>query len=528
MFACLFGAARSQDEAQFLVSYVSAEHVYIDAGKADGLHVGDRLGRIIDGKAVAELEVVYVALHSASCRQLEGAPPAAAGDALIIVDKAAVSDIETPPPVVTEPIEEMPMLEPEAPITVAPAVPVRMYGNASMILYHWADKSDANLDFTQTSARVNLRAENIWMEHLDFAVRTRGRYDVRNRAYSPGISETQWENRLWVLSLAYDNPKGPLAFSAGRFLPRRLGNIGYIDGAMVSAHLSDRFEMATFAGRRSKWAYNEDAPSMSKYGGYISYQSDLHDLLYFDQSIGMVGEFFEGYLSRSYIAWSGSFRQGQRWGASQSIELDINRGWRKDKAGESLTLSNLFLHSWLRVSRAIRLSVQYDTRQNYWTYQYLSQADSLFDDRVRQGFRGRLDLSPLRRTWLSGSIGYRKATGDSDASYSYSGSIRRAGFFGYNMSVSLMLSGFDGMYENGNSYSIRTSLPPGALGNLYASVGGYKYSVSNQSGSRSSRNYEIGTSFDFSSGYYVGGSSEWSTGDDIDGLRLQIELGYRY
>jgi hypothetical protein len=193
-----------------------------------------------------------------------------------------------------------------------------------------------------------------------------------------------------------------------------------------------------------------------------------------------------------------------------------------------MTLSNLFLHSWLRVSRAVRVSLQYDNRRNYWTYVYRSQADSLFDSRIRQGIRGRFDLSPISRTWLSGSAGYRKKEGDADPTMSYSGSVRRSGFFGYNLSMSFVLSGFDGAFEHGTSYSVRTQLPSGKLGHLYMSLGGYRYSVNSKNDSRSSRHVELGTSFDFSQGYYIGGSSEWNSGDDIDGLRFQFEFGYRY
>ena len=512
----------------YTVSYVSAEHVYVDGGRAEGLAVGDLLSKSTKGDVVTKLEIIYVALHSASCRTIEGTQTLVAGDVLTPLEKRAGTENATTDPDKLEPAIEAPSVVASAPILAPTSVPVRIFGNASMIFYHWQDKSDANLDFTQTSARLNLRAENIWREHLTFAVRTRGRYDVRNRAYSAGISESDWENRLWVLSLEYDDPKAPLAFTVGRFLPRRLGNIGYIDGASARAKVSNRIHVGAFAGRQPKWGYNEDAPALSKYGGYFTYRTEGRVDWYFDQSVGMISEFFESNLNRSFLAWSGSLRHKASWGVSQSIELDVNRGWRQDKAGGSLTLSNLFLHSWIRLNRAARVSLQYDNRQNYWTYQYLSRADSLFDSRVRQGLRGRIDLTPISRTWMSASVGYRKAAGDEDPSISYSGSVRRSRFFGYELSISLRWSGFDGIYENGNNYSIRADLPAGAMGSPYVSYGGYEYSVDNQDGSRSSNDIEIGTRFDFIQGYYIGGSGEWSTGDDIDGLRIQIELGFRY
>ena len=44
----------------------------------------------------------------------------------------------------------------------------------------------------------------------------------------------------------------------------------------------------------------------------------------------------------------------------------------------------------------------------------------------------------------------------------------------------MIVSGFDGTFEHGDSYSVRTQLPPRRLGHLYASFGGYRYAVDNQ------------------------------------------------
>ena len=63
----------------FKVKYRSAANVYLDAGRAQGLRVADRL-EVVDATVVAELEVVYVADQSASCKLLSEKRPVRPGD----------------------------------------------------------------------------------------------------------------------------------------------------------------------------------------------------------------------------------------------------------------------------------------------------------------------------------------------------------------------------------------------------------------------------------------------------------------
>lgn len=72
--------ARPADGGELRVRYRSAENVYLDAGAAAGLAVGDRLEVVRDGVEIATLEVVFVAQHSASCRIESESTPVAVGD----------------------------------------------------------------------------------------------------------------------------------------------------------------------------------------------------------------------------------------------------------------------------------------------------------------------------------------------------------------------------------------------------------------------------------------------------------------
>ncbi|RME19012.1 MAG: hypothetical protein D6800_14850, partial [Candidatus Zixiibacteriota bacterium] len=360
-------------------------------------------------------------------------------------------------------------------------------------------------------------------------LRTRGRYDVRRNLSTVDGSASEWKNRLWTLTLDYDNPHVPIGFSLGRFLPQELGSIGYLDGGLLRVRLNDRWQAAVLVGRRPTWAYNDNATmTLSRYGGYLSYHADISNPLYIDQSFGGVLEYQEQIPSRSFFTWQGSVRQGAAYGMHHSVDIDVNRYWRKAKAGHLFTLSNLYLQGWLRATPALRLSLQYDNRQNFWTYELLTTVDSLFDARVRQGVRARADYRVTRRVRVNGSLSYRRTAGDRAPTVSYTAGVNESGVFRRRVHTSLSIFGFDGVDQHGFGYTLRGQLPPTEYGSPFFSVRGYSYAVDGQPDSRKSLSIEVGSSKDFVGGYYLSGSAEASFGDDISGWRTTIEFGYRY
>ena len=61
----------SQEETPVMkVKYLSAEYVYIDAGTARGLAVGDKLIVRNESGIVADLEIAFISENSASCKML--------------------------------------------------------------------------------------------------------------------------------------------------------------------------------------------------------------------------------------------------------------------------------------------------------------------------------------------------------------------------------------------------------------------------------------------------------------------------
>ncbi len=525
LFLLLAGSALAE-RSEFAVTYVSADHIYVDGGREDGLNIGDRLGVVVGGDSVV-LEVVFVAGHSGSCRPIMGSLQLKVGDKLFVLRQAlrqGASDT-TAAPLATS-------VEPPAPAAEIPrahtvAHPTRVTGSFGIGYYHWGDGSPAALDFTQTNARLSVKARHLWRENVTLAIRSRGRYDDRARSYG-AVGRNAWENRLWELSLSYDNPTGRLSATAGRLLPRRLPVVGYIDGGMVELRLTESSRLGLLGGQQPEWWYRTEDFSITRLGGYLHYASPNRGGLAFSQTLGGIGEYHSGTINRSFLASQGQLQIGRSWGISHSAEIDINTGWRKDRAGESASLSRVFVNTWWRAHSALRLSVSYDNLKRYWTYEYYSLADSLFDDRTRTGWRTRMDWSPTSTWNLSAGGGYRSRPDDEDPTLTYSFSVRRSSL-GYRwLSASAYFSGFNGAFERGANYAARLQAQLPGAGFWHCGYGAYRYTVDKLDESRSSWWLEIGIDTDIARHYYLGGQVQFNQGDDIDGWRLNTELGYRF
>lgn len=525
-----FVSGLSAAESTLLVKYVSAENIYLSGGQADGVAVGDHVTVTSKGNCLTDLEVVYVAEHSASCKVVSGTCTIAAGDKAVLIPAARPDTTQVVDTTVAKPRDTTlaKVVPPPAPRSYAPKPPPNISGDLSILYYNWHDKSASNLDFSQVTSRFDFRARRLFGQDITFTLRTRGRYDHRQRSYSSLVPQNAWENRVWEFSLSYESPHSPNSMYVGRILSRRISSAGYIDGLLLEHKLSDDFRVGVFGGQEPQYAYNTGQVSLNKGGGYLTYLHGDPGKSYFEQSIAAIGQYHAMDVSRELIASQGRYSTGNRWGYYHTAEIDINRGWRKEKTGKTFSLSSLYLGTYYRLSSAIRLNVSYDNRVNYWTIDTKSLVDSLFDDHLRQGVRTQLDISLPLHIQTSTSYGLNKRTGDPSATKAYSFYLAKTGMLHSSSVTSVQYAGFRGPFEHGDNYSVRVTdnlIPRAQFGLAY---GVYNYTVSSIASVRKNSWFETSVFADLSRRYYMMGSVEFDSGDDIKGTRLQTDLGLRF
>ncbi|MEW6051772.1 MAG: hypothetical protein AB1644_12035 [Candidatus Zixiibacteriota bacterium] len=513
-----------------VVKYLSAENVYLSIGKAEGLSVGDRLVITSRSKCRTEVEVLFVAEHSASCKRLTDSCTLAVGDVAKLVATAPRDTVASAvdSSVLVAQAEPVDTVTPEAPKSYTKPSAPKITGNLSVLYYHWDDRSASNLDFSQITGRFNLKARRLFGQELTFSIRSRGRYDQRQRTYSSQVSRNAWENRIWEFSISYEEPGALVNAYAGRILPRRAGSAGYLDGLLMEARISQNVRIGMFGGREPLWAFSEDQLPIMRTGGYVTLMQGEPGKSYFEESVAGIGEYADMVVSREYIALQGRYNAGSTWGMYHTAEIDVNRRWRRETTGQSVDISSLYLGVYYRLHRRVRLSLSYDNRTNYRTLETRSTVDSLFDDHLRQGMRTQLDLSLPLRIQTAISYGLRNREGDPSVTRSYSFSVNKSELWRSTAMFMGMFAGFDGPFEHGHNYSVRISdnlMRRVMIGTAY---GLYSYSAESDNTNRRNQWYELFGQGDLSRHYFLGGSVQFDTGDDIEGMRLQTELGYRF
>lgn len=514
-------------QTKFRVKYLSVENVYIDGGRADSLAVGDRLSVKNPSGVTADLEVVYVAEYSASCRILSSSRAISAGDFALPVARdvppttaTAVVPAATPSDtVVTQVTKE---------ISYAPRPPSQITGSVSVLFYHYDDIGRAGLDFTQSTARVNLKARRLLGEELTLSIRSRGRYDNRHRSPAPEVSRHSWENRLWEFSLSYEDNSASLNFAVGRILPRRAGSIGYLDGIVIEGRLKENWLLGLLGGLHPDWLYNNPRASLNRGGGYLNFTLGDHPGLLVDQTVAAIGEYHGRTVNRNYLLVQGRINVVSRWGLYHTAEIDINNDWRKEKSGKTVSLSNLYVNSFYNLSGSFRVGVSYDNRQNYWSYETRTLVDSLFDGRIRTGARLRFDWSLLQRIRIGGAFGFNERSDDRRPTYTYAADISRYGLWGGKISTSIFASGFNGEFEKGINYSFRLGFYTAHFGQHGITLGRYLYKPSSGNAYRTNQWVEWRGDISLSGNYFVGAAFQLDDGDDIKGWRAQGEWGYRF
>jgi hypothetical protein len=503
---------------------VTAEYVYLQGGRSDGLAIGDRFVIKKNDSTIVELELVYLSDRSASCKIISATSAIVTGLKAILITIHAGNDTTKTTPVDTLPIAAAERKPPSLQ-AIAPRVKPVISGSVSLTYDNWIDKANERLNFSQSTVRLSVRARKIAGKDLTFSIRSRGRYDHRSRALSYGVPQKDWANRIYELSLSYDDPKAPISISGGRIPVRRIGSAGYIDGMMIEYHLYGPVRTGVYAGAQPNWQYTEGGLSAQKYGFYFNYMRGNYQSARLEMTIAGTSEYHHATTSRELIYSQTSFSLGNRWSISQSSEIDVNRGWRRDRTSRAFSLSSAYIDTRFRFNNRLSAGLSYDNRRNYWTYEQKSLADSLFDDHLSKGIRSRLDIG-LPGNFLTGlSVGYRTRGGDPVPTYSYSANVNKSGLVSAHSSLNLQYSGFIGPQQKGSNFSVR-------IGEYfrqrdYVSLGYGYYRYSSMAGTTARLNHWIESTIwvDLFKNFFLNGMYQYNVGADLSGHRLQIEFG---
>jgi hypothetical protein len=504
------------------VKYVSAEHVYLDAGTVAGLTAGMQVKVVRGTDNLALLEVVFTAEYSASCKILSSTGEILPGDTVVF---DAVEEAENPSPVVTAPVTSRTrQVNSSRSRPVASSGP-RVSGSVAVQWDHSEETADRALtnDFVRVPFRMRVSEVGAGMEF-----RARGYLrKIYRSGYSASTPTEEWRNRVHEVSLVRDDRRQDLHLAVGRIGTRATASAGSFDGLSLSYRMAGSFRLGVFGGFSPDWgtmSFSTDS-KLAGVSANLVHQSPGGS--YLDIMLAGVGRYTLGEVSREYLTVTTSWRDGSRLSLLQAAEVDLNRDWRKNDTNNSVELTSLALTGRYKLNRLVSLNLGYDDREPVRTWESRTLPDSLFTDAGRTGWRGGLNLRGGGKN-LNLSASRRDKDGGGQLTTSWQGRFYWPRLPGLGLDLQAAYRAFDGPYLSGwsptlgLSRSTRSGMRIGVEGGyyVYSDAGGLP--DRNNSWVTVSGSQELGGRFSVQAEY----RNDW--GDDIAGRRWFLELRRRF
>jgi hypothetical protein len=383
---------------------------------------------------------------------------------------------------------------------------------------------------SETGGRLSLRLRDLARRPLELRIRSRGRRIERD-GYGRSVAESQSIDRLYELSLAYDPPEGRFGFRVGRFATGPFAGMGYLDGALGEIRLGRRFAFGLFGGTRPDLEELGFDSAGSKYGAFFRYASPRDaGPAYAEVVLGGATERARGGdVSRDFVSLESRFGSGSRWWVVQRAEIDLNRGWRREATADSSQVSNAALAASLALSRRLRLSLSYDQHRNYLTWETRPLPEEVFSRYFREGGRASLEWTGTRGWGFLLSAGQERARDVDEPTDTAALSLSKGTLFGRPLFLGADYSTYSGGSAEGWVAGLRAR---------WAFRGGHDLGLA--FGASEATFPELDLAKRTNEWIRLSGSAQlpWrlfayfeyevSTGDDLEGDRALLELGYRF
>ncbi len=524
IFVLLIPCAASAEEAVCGVRYLSAEHVYLDAGSGAGLVVGMTVQVVRDGKALAELEVVFTAEHSASCKIISSVGDIAPGDQ-VVFEIASSAVAPGAAVIAAEPRQRTRAGFDRETNVVSDSGPV-LSGTMALQWDHSDETDDRNLETNLYSLPFRVRVARLG-NSLEFRARGSVRRITRS-GYSSSVSDREWRNRIQEVALVRDGRDLNWHFAVGRVGSRYTAAAGPFDGLSFNRRVGGGIRLGAFGGFAPEWGNLGFGTDDHLAGVTFHLNNRVGSSGFLDLVVAGVGRYRQNEISREYVTMTTTWNSGRRLSFLQAAEFDINRGWRKDAAGTGFDVSSLALTGRYRFTRGLDVNLGYDDRAPVRTWETKSLPDELFTNAGRVGWRAGVNLRSSAGLGmnLSGTSRDDDRTGETSTSwsaraYAPNWPVRR-------LSLDASVRGFDGPYLSGWAPMLgATKTTAGGL-RLRLEGGYYGYSGSVSDQQRSNTWVKLGVAQDLSRRWSVSADYRQDWGDDIAGRRWFLEMRHRF
>jgi hypothetical protein len=380
------------------VTYLIGASIYIDAGRDDGLAEGQVVEIVRGAEVVATLRVTFLSSHSAVCARESGEAPLSVGDAARFVPGVVPSpSVVTPTPPAAPAIEE------------APAAPLGVRGRIGVRWLAVRSREPGGEKFSQPSLDLYLDGSQVGGAPIDFTVDVRSRRTYRTLESSGTTNEGL--TSVYRLSAAWQEAGSPWRVSAGRQFSPSLASISIFDGVMAE-YQGARWGAGLFTGTQPVDGSLGYSGEIHEHGGFLQWRNAPGAARRWSLTTGAIGSYQQGDVNREFAYGQASWSD-RRLSIWLTEEADLNRGWKKEMEGSSVSLTSTLFNLRWRASGSWTLSAGYDNRRNVRLFRDRITPVTEFDDEYRTGawagasarFLGKLSAGFDLRSSTGGSAG---------------------------------------------------------------------------------------------------------------------------
>jgi len=541
----LLRAGDSAEKGRFRVKYVTADTVYLDAGRNAGLSTGMKLGvrrGPENSEPVADLEVISVAATSAACSISAAHQEIQPGDVAYLSpeDKQAAESLQSSgdagrfAQVVT--FTEGDPLEEEARESV-PRPPLPEVNRATgRITFEYSSLRDqAGSGLNSYEAGVAFRADitRIGGSYWNLRGYWRGRLDSRQG----GIQQQTLNdllNRTYHLTLYYDNPQSAWRAGFGRFYLPWASSLDTIDGGYLGRQVSKGVTAGIFAGTTpdpTSWNYS---PGRQIFGSFLNYETGSFETVRYSGTGGLAFTRLNGRPERRFAFFENNLTFRRVFSIYHNVEVDDFRSPLQSSVSSGATapisgvgVSRSFLTVRMQPASFLSLDLSHNYFRDQPTFDPRLIGTGLLDKLLFQGFSGGFQLDLPLRLSLYSSLGKSDRTGDAKSSWNqlYGLAVRRLWWVGARADV--RYSRFTSAFGRGNYRSLMLTRQVGEALRFNVQAGDQTYA---SPFSRQDRARYINGSIDWllAGRYILGGGMTVYRGQIQKYEQTYFNLGYRF
>jgi hypothetical protein len=354
------------------ISYLTSSSFYVDAGRDDGIQVGQILEVMRSDAVIALLQVTDLSSHRAVCIRKEGDTVLQIGDSARFLPRSVPQ--ESPPS--------------DKKAEVAPAAaPNRaargggVHGRVGLRYLAVRDLKQSDTGFSQPTLDLRLDGNQIGGSPVGLNVDVRSRQTYRT---SPdGLKDTDQATNVYRFAMSLQGSESPWHLTVGRQLSPALASINIFDG-LEGEYQAKRWAIGVFTGTQPDPIDFGYSSTIREHGGFVQWHSEPLSKRRWALTTGLVGSYEESRINREFSYLQGNY-MGPRLSFWLTQEVDLNRGWKADVENSTLSMTSTFVNVNFRAGEAWTFNAGYDNRRNVRLYRDRITPETEFDDAYRNG-----------------------------------------------------------------------------------------------------------------------------------------------